>query len=218
MNPAALVVDLETKPDPTMDQPDYWEWKKARSGDGPPSNWKDPVKIEGWYTEQEAKLRGRMALRPTTAIITVIGVQPWDHNKPTILKAAEASRAGEFDLLTRFAMLLEAEVPKPVPVVGWNIRRFDVPMMCGRLLIQGVDVPWWPRHRYDCVDLYDMVGEDGPLTEWMYAMGRGFKADEGQNPSLLSIDDQATHCLSDMIETRKIAERLECIWGRRNHQ
>ena len=82
-----LVIDIETKPDSAVDTPEYWAW--FQSNLEPPGNLKDPLKIQAALDDKVEKARGRMALSPITAMVSVIGLMPWNEETPIVLQAEQ---------------------------------------------------------------------------------------------------------------------------------
>ena len=99
-------------------------------------------------------------------------------------------------------------------VIGWNIKRFDLPFAIGRSMIQGValDLPR-PRDYRRVFDLKDDTGLEGSLSVWQFAMGGGFKEVEGEDLLKLSLPELAEHCRQDMEATCAMAHRTAHLWG-----
>lgn len=208
-----MVLDIETRPDPAMDTPEWWE-RQAASLEAP-ANYKDPVKIEAYRAERLASARGKMALSPLTGIVACVGWQARDAEAPSVLTVQEPTRQGEAALLQEWAQKLWALDRSRI--VGWNVREFDIPFLIARCALHQIRLPWFwmPRDYRNVVDLLSDFRMDGKLSEWMYAMGGSFKEVEGADLLLLPLPELAEHCRKDVGEEMALAAATEWLWGNR---
>lgn len=164
-----ICVDIETigvKPDPiTLGA---WEasWK-------PPANYKDPSKIEARKAEQrQAYIKDRS--------LTVEGAQ--------VISVALAMVSGDSALsLEVKCSENEVEIAKTIMEyvsewnafgwLGFNIKRFDLPIMALLLYRHGIELPVKPG-KWETVDLFDIVrdfnrpeGTPGGLKYWAKVFG-----------------------------------------------
>lgn len=208
-----LVIDIETKPDSAVDTPEYWAW--FQSNLEPPGNLKDPLKIQAALDDKVEKARGRMALSPITAMVSVIGLMPWNEETPIVLQAEQQNREAEAELLRTFDQHLSDYWDEAAPIITYNGRLFDLPMLAGRSAVSGVSlrIPKARDYRRH-VDIFDDVfGKEGSQPMWFYAMGAGLPADVDH--SQLTIADQAEKCAEDVLMLAELARRTQAIWGSR---
>lgn len=208
MNP--IVLDIETRPDPAIALSDEW-WANRREKIEPDGRLKDPLKIAEDIDRKLDGERAKMALGPVTGLIACIGWQAWNDEEPTVLTVPEATRAGELALLKQFAFRMPQH---PDLLITWNGRSFDVPFVIGRCAIQDVRLPWWakPRDYRLHLDLYDDLGLQRGLSAWQFAMGGGFKEVDGADTLELPLDQLATHCNDDVVQTMVMAHRTSHVW------
>lgn len=211
----AILLDFETRPDPAiMDSPEYWAWYRDRLS--PDGRLKDPVKIAEDLTRKEDEHRKEFALKPYLGLIVCVGIMAYEDEAPTVLCADAATRQCEAQVLRQLQGFLQGVGGQPT-VLGWNIKRFDLPFVIGRSLVQGipVDLPK-PRDYRRVFDLKDDTGLEGSLSVWQFAMGGGFKEVEGEDLLALPLPDLAEHCRQDMLATLSLAQRTEHLWGGRS--
>lgn len=208
-----FLIDVETRPDPAMDTPQYWQWVLNRLE--PPGNIKDPVKIQAAMEEKVAKARAKMALSPSTALVPVIGISSWaDDPSPTVLVAESESREAERKVLQDLLGMLGTE---PGALLGFNIRRFDIPLLTFRFALHELELPsWWPypKDYRRAFDFHVDLDWDMPQSELQYAWGGGFKEVEGPDLLKLSLPELAEHCREDMGWLDAMARRTYPIWNR----
>lgn len=211
MTGPAIILDLETRPDPLIAQSEQW-WTRVREGIEAPSNWKDQVKIQGFIDEAEQKLRERMALSARTGLIVMIGVRTLRSDLPSdVFRVEEETRESEAEMLNEFIDWLPAVSTR---LLGWNIKKFDLPFLTARCLVHQIELPqWWPTpNNYRVVtDLMDVLG--GPLDEWSFVLRGYFKDVSGADLLKLSLDDLEHHLRDDLVLTSEIATWTESIWG-----
>lgn len=206
----ALILDLETRADPTiLDDAAFWE--RRRSKLEAPSNYKDPVKIAAYVDDALATEKAKCALSPLTGLIACVGLQRWEESEAQVLTVEQPHRQGEQDLL----QALIANWPDdPRLIVGWNARQFDLPFLIARLAIHKLTLPWLPvpKNYRQVVELRDMF-TNGDLSSWQFAMGGGFKDVDGEDLLELPIDELAAHCKADIEWTTELAHRTQFVWA-----
>lgn len=217
----SLLLDVETRPDPEMELDTDW-WERVEDALEPPGNTKDPLKLEDWRNEKLGKARNRMALSSRTACIAMVGVLDLDDDEPEIFMPGDderlVDRGTEARVLHRLRMHLGDYSSSTI--VGWNVRRFDLPMVLGRCAMHRIDLPqWFPNLRSyrntGCVDLLDDIYGEGPLSEWRYLLFGEFKEVEGADLQDVSLAELAEHLRDDLIVTKELARRTEWAWRNR---
>lgn len=222
----AIILDVETREDPTIANSPDW-WARFEESLELPGNIKDPMKLEDWRLDKLSKARARMALSARTACIAMIGTSDIDDGPDGAAvfrdRATDAvDRDTEERVLRAFAESLDwrndlSRDGDPV-VVGWHVRRFDVPLVIARCAVHSIELPRWfptPRsYRERLVDLLDDVYGDGPLSEWGFVMEGQFKEHEGAELLELSLDDLEAHLREDLATTTTLAQRTQWAWRR----
>jgi uncharacterized protein YprB with RNaseH-like and TPR domain len=208
MNP--IVLDIETRPDPAIaDSVEWWEHRREKVQ--PDGRLTDLIKIAADIDKKLDVERTGLALSQVGAIVACIGWQAWNDEEPTVLTAREFNRQGELVLLREFA----AQMPQHRDIlVTWYGRRFDVPMLIARCMVQNIRLPWWPKprdYRYH-VDLNDDLGLERGLGDWQFVMGGGFKQVDGAKLLELSAEELALHCREDVEQTVIMAHRTSHVW------
>ena len=134
-----IVFDIETGPSHDTEllnnlKPDFTA----------PSNWKDPAKIEKHIAEKEQEWLEKAALNPLTGEIVAFGFR-YKGTSYSLLSGGEPP--AEFRILLAIKELaLKAGMRA---WVGHNIKDFDLPFICRRLLKHGFSVPRdWRSDRY----------------------------------------------------------------------
>lgn len=194
------VIDIETRPDPKLeDNPEYW--KEVEEDLRPPSHYKDPEKIAAWRKDHLLTLRAQQALSPMTGSVCCYGrflVDPIEFS--TVLVAADDS---ESTLLR----LIADEIQRGDVLVGFNLRKFDLPFLWARMAMHGIRSNLPQVRDYRRVgDLRDVLTE-GPLFQWARAFGYPMpRPDWSDFPPL---ETQRAKCEQDIAVTAAIARRLE---------
>jgi len=205
------VIDIETRPNPRILE-DAEHWARAKEELVPPGNYKDPMKIESWKTEQIEKAREKTALTPWTGVVAAVGLMQVGSLNEKVFTAPSFDEGGELELLTMLASSYDFSA---CSFVGWNIRRFDVPFLIGRCAVREVELLGLPvpKNYHRVVDLYELL--DGRLEDWMVAFGGSPKGVSGSAVLHLSADELAEHCRQDVLWTNRIAVTTQFVWGRR---
>lgn len=140
-----ITFDIETEPFPEEELaailPEFDESSVAIGNRGPD---KAAEYIAQKRAEYEAKFFDQAALSPTTGTILAIGYYSPDKDKFSLDAVDEvvADGAGsEGALLTRFWKLFNSMREQGRSMIGVNITEFDLPFICRRSYMLGVDVP-----------------------------------------------------------------------------
>lgn len=194
----ALVVDCETVAIPGA--ADYVS---------PARNLKDPEKIAASIAEREAAA----ALYPWTARIVALG---WCHETDDVETVRLCNNeAAEATVLREFWGAVGSH-----PLVTFNGRRYDLPLLMVRSMLLGVPHPTLnlDRYRSTHIDLLDKLTWLGTLDARSLAwFAKRFGLDtsdafSGKEVAQLYEDGNwdaiEAHCASDVRLTRQIAERI----------
>ncbi len=205
-----LVLDVETRPDPAVTNNPQW-WERLDAKIEAPSNYKDEMKKAAYVGERQQQLRDKIALSSRCAMLACVGLMLQDDDTPTVLANDELTRDGEKHMLRQLA---EVWPESPGCIVGFNVRDFDVPLLAVRLAIHGLELPWlpMPRNYRQVVELRDLFN-DGPLSEWRFVFGGGFKDVEGKQLLELPISELVEHCRDDVRVEAMLAARTAWIWN-----
>jgi hypothetical protein len=126
-----IFLDIETAPLPAEEIEDFAPEFTA------PANYKDPEKIAANIAEQKLAWVERGALSPLTGRVLAIGLMEAGSDEVTI-------HHGEDERALLQALLEDAGDFTAGPLVGWNIRGFDLPFLSRRLWRHGMKPPrWW---------------------------------------------------------------------------
>ena len=217
----ALIIDVETRPDPAIEASAAW-WQRYEDALELPGNIKDELKLEDWRQEKLGKARSKMALNARTGCIAMVGCAELDDDDAVEVFRADgdladvASRGSEGILLKRLSSYLFDLPSTGVPVIGWNVRKFDVPFLLARCALHDVALPrWFPNmrsYRHLLVDLLDDIYGAGPMSEWRFVFGKGFKEIEGADLLTVPLDELEAHLRDDLEDTKMLARRTEWAW------
>lgn len=215
---ANLVIDIETRADDRLDTPEYWQRIKADIPDN--RSIKDPVKQAAWIDGKLEDYRKSMALRPTTGRIAAIGIA--DIEDPFSADVL-CNLGDEYDLLFKFAKVLEDYQQRVV--CGFNCREFDIPFISARCAIHEIVLPrWWPfmRDWQNVADLYDVLGRQGKLDDWLIAFGMEPKPCTGAESLDLTEEELAEYCRMDVRATAQLFarlwERFPALWAKKERK
>ena len=210
----AVILDLETLPIPDVES--YVEPVEAAK------NLRDPEKIAADIERKQAEQVSKAALYPWTARILALGAIPTDGGPMVHLCQTDADERAAlrwcWDVVVR-----EDDTRFVRPIVGFNSRTFDLPVLMARSLLLGVDYPTLnlDRYRSPHIDLMDRLTWYGAVParslKW-FARRFGIVVDDAVSgadvASLAAAGDwQAivNHCLSDLRLTQGLAERMGII-------
>lgn len=214
-----LIIDIETRSNPELDTPELWA--ERMSAVQAPANYKDPVKIANYISEEQIKMRDRMALNAYHGLIACIGIGSiFNAHEPVVLHGDDISLASEKDLLARTGAVLKDLAGKSqLAIVGYNVRDFDLPFIYGRLMANEINWPTnimpKPRDYRRVIDLYGLLGA-GRLDDWMQTCGLGKKKVAGKDLLTLSLPDLIEHCAADVTAECIIANRLWWLLAEEN--
>lgn len=145
-----FVFDVETAPLP--DAADYVE-----PGE-PPGNYKNPEAIAKWHAEDRAKQLQRAAL--DVDLCRVVAYATKTHaNGAWVANGWMLAEASALKFLWQM-------VADNLPVLGFNILAFDLPVLYRRSLYLGLEPVKLQREKYrhnDVIDLADILSESGRL-------------------------------------------------------
>jgi len=190
-----------------------------------PSNWKDPVKIEAYVAQKRAEAEEKFALSPITGRLTCIGLAlgeskprcfAYEDEAMILQKAINAIE--EFQVTCRFETRL----------VTFGGRSFDLPFLFARCAVLRIPLPQgWDASRLlrpysdQHLDLLELLGKAGTLTEWALAFGLDLGDSEISNlkgsdmPALWQSRDFEKirlHCQNDVRLTHELYWRLLPTW------
>lgn len=207
-----LLIDLETAP--LANVADYLDPVEAAK------NLKDPEKIKADIEKRQREQREDCGLDWNLNRIVCAGLWGDDETEPSVLVVPD--EAGERVVLETIANRLSN--PRPL-ILGFCVRRFDVPVILQRARYLGVRMPRISLKRYDnphITDVYDaLTFDEQPCTAVMRrtldSFCRRFGIDvqdthSGKHvPELIAAgewDAVKAHCLADLRKTRLLAERI----------
>lgn len=208
-NANTLVLDIETGPLP--DAALYFEPVEA------PANYKSEAAITKYLDDARAKQLKKAALNVDLAQVLAIGYSS-DGAAPTVLTQQEV---GEAAILSAFWQLVQSGTR----FIGFNILRFDLPMLLRRSLYLRVPTPLVEVHRRNprICDLMQVLSWDGLLDTHSLAfyLSRFGIAQEdpvkgSDIPALAEAGDWtaiAAHCYSDVKLTTQLAQRMGLLAG-----
>ena len=126
-----IFLDIETAPLPAEEIEAFAPEFAA------PSNYKDAEKIAANIAEQKLAWLERAALSPLTGRVLAIGLMEDGGDEVTI-------HHGEDEAALLEALLEDAGDFTDGPLVGWNVKGFDLPFLSRRLWRHGMRPPkWW---------------------------------------------------------------------------
>jgi predicted PolB exonuclease-like 3'-5' exonuclease len=205
----AIILDLETAPIDGVEA--LVEPVEAAA------NLRDPEKIAADIARKQAAQVDRAALYAYTARIVALGVVEAGGHEAVHLCRTEPE---EIYALTAFWAVAQAEAKFTHPIVTFNGRVFDLPVLLVRSLLLGVPHPdiSLDRYRSPHIDLLDLLTYHGTIAarslKW-YAKRFGIAVEDQTSGKDIAQLVQAgdwtavqAHCLSDIRLTRALAERL----------
>lgn len=204
------IFDIETAPLP---EPELRPFMPEFSA---PSNYKDPFKVELYIAESRKEWISKAALSPLTGRVIAIGYWIQKGRDHSVMLRIEPEIPDEHLLLTEFWELLRTQGGQ-VQIVGFNIKRFDLPFLVRRSWKLGVPVPsGLIRRRYwsdEFVDLYEewQLGDyqaSISLDNLSKFLGIGQKNGSGADFAGLPRDKQEEYLLNDITLTAKAAELM----------
>ncbi len=182
-----------------------------------PANYKDPDKIAAYVAEKQREQVERAALYPYTARMVALG---WCHETDEVNRVEVINNeAREAAMLREF---WSAAVDRGVvfPLVTFNGRAFDLPLLMVRSRLLGVPAPDLnlDRYRSPHPDLLELLTFRGALpARSLVWFARRFGLDvsdgfSGRHVAELyeagNWDAIRSHCDADVTLTRQLGERL----------
>lgn len=185
-----------------------------------PSHYKDEAKIAAYVAEKQVEQVSKAALYPWTARVIAIG---WCRAGDEAVQVRTAnSDAREAALLAEFWEQV-SDGRTLAPIVGFNHRVFDLPVLMARSILLGVRHPQVNVDRYrspnpDLLQILTWNGTIPPRSLKWFAARFGLNVDDafsGKEIATLYEDGNwdaiVSHVESDVTLTRQIAERLGVI-------
>lgn len=209
------IVDIETAP---LRDEEISKFAPEFKAD---SRLKDPVKIAEDIKSKQEKFKTNAALSPLTASICAIGI--WDTSKP---EPDIYYNVPEIDIINAFTKLLDEKSLTRTRIVTFNGMNFDIPFICRRALLWGMDLfPTFYRIDggfrlldkapifLDLAAIWDCRRKDYiSLNDMAIYFGVGKKTNEGELfYQMLARDKKVAEAYlkNDLDMTKKIAEK----WG-----
>ena len=209
------LLDLETL---GLDEAKEWVEDEPISA---PSNYKDPEKIAAYIAEAEAKRMDRFALDPDCNRIVAFGWHDIPEGEPTVALCSTEREERE-----QLQLFWQSYAERETRLIGFNIFRFDLPVLVMRSLYLNVRHPeitfapaWkaWPH-----VDLWEKLSLNGARRDVkslrFYAKRLGIPVYDDISGKDVAAAVQAgewskveNHCLFDLDLTRALAERLNVL-------
>lgn len=182
---------------------------------------KDAAQLADWAKAQQKQLDD-CALDPTLARIVALGTM-WPGDEIVTVKLAK-TEAQEAEMLREFASVVEDPATQRVlPLVGYNSRGFDLPMLQMRALLLGVPFPKLNTDRFKSPHpdvMIEIFGHDNrrwKSLRWM-AKRMGYQTDDAfsgaEIAQLVESNNWAAvekHCESDVLQCRFLAEKLKIV-------
>jgi 3'-5' exonuclease len=183
-----------------------------------PSNYKDPEKIAAYITEGTRKAIESAALDVDFARIVAIGWQTETMSEPGVMLIAN-------ELQERVALNeFWNDVVSRAVVVGFNIRRYDLPLQMRRSQLLGLPYPEVNMDRYrsnQMIDLLDKLTFNGAIDGkklTTYCRRFGIKADDDATGADIAgfvqraeWDAVKRHVVADVLRTRDLALAIGAI-------
>jgi hypothetical protein len=190
-----------------------------------PANYKDPVKIAAYIEEAQKAQTDKAALYPWTARVAALGWIDNDGRETVMLGQDEHYEA--LAIRAFWASVYHDDNRFVQPIIGYNHRAFDLPVLLARSILLGIEAPALnlDRYRTPHIDLMDRLTWHGVVQarslKW-FAKRFGLPVDDevgGKDiAGLVASGDWAlveSHCLSDIRLTKALAERLGVVRGGR---
>lgn len=203
-----LCLDIETA---GAIRPELLNYLKAKLK--PRGNLKDPAKIEADLEAKEQALVEKAALSPRTGRVVAVGIGLRPEPGAVWENQVFVDEVNDEKLLLETVDKLLATV-NPLHVYTFNGRKFDFPFLMARSMCHGLELQYrWPLHtdrRH--LDLFEVLGREGALAEWMLAiLGKG-KPSGGNEIETFMVEEKwediKVHCLEDIVGTEKLVDLL----------
>ena len=188
-----------------------------------PANYKDAAKIAAYIEEAQQAQIAKAALYPWTAKIAALG---YILDSGAEVVALCKDEQDESDALRTFWAHVYRDDERFVrPIVGFNHRSFDLPVLLARSILLGIKAPALNLDRYrtphtDVMDKLTWFGAIPARSLKWYAKRFGLTVEDeisGKDIGALVASGEweavASHCLSDVRLTKALAERVGVIRG-----
>ena len=186
-----------------------------------PSNYKDAEKIAAYIAEAEAERMERFALDPDCNRIVAFGWYDIPEGEPKVALCSTEREERE-----QLQLFWQSDAERETRLIGFNIFRFDLPVLVMRSLYLNVRHPeltfapaWkaWPH-----VDLWEKLSLNGARGDVkslrFYAKRLGIPVYDDISGKDVAAAVAAgewskveNHCLYDLVLTRALAERLNVL-------
>jgi len=150
-----LVLDIETAP--LDDAADYLEPVSA------PSNYKDEAKIAEYCAKAQAEQLAKAALDVDLCRVVAIAWHDGHQIQVSLGETVGDDSRSEWVCLYDFWCAVQVG---GLPLVGFNILQFDLPVLYRRSMYLGIEAPELERGKYrhgNVIDLADLLSEQGRL-------------------------------------------------------
>lgn len=207
-----IFLDIETIPDQREGAADA-----ARSRIKPPSNYKDPEKIEAYIASRAEEAWRNTALDGSYGELFCIGYALDNEPAQVIYRDLQSQSVTEADLLSSFWNLLGNGLSPGGTWIGHNVQRFDLRFLWQRSVINGVpmshkvpfDVSPWSGNVQDTMlmwtgDRNKFVSLDELLS--ILRINTSDPIDGSQVWDHIQADEEGiviNHCLRNVEETRQ---------------
>ncbi len=214
-----FLLDIETLPLPEA------EIEKFAPEFEAPGNIKDPLKIEAAIAEKRCSWFERAALSAVTGRVAMIGFRFTEEAEAKCLSLTTPTDHAEKVMLSSFWSEFQDAITGALPIIGFNIHRFDLPFLLRRSLALGVPVPrgaqpmrngYFPDYVIDLMKVWQMGDREATITLDRLAKFLGVGQKEGDYKTAtdaLFTDPAAAqaYCLHDVEITMKCAQALGVI-------
>lgn len=195
-----------------------------------PANYKDPEKIAAYIIEARRAQLERASLYPWTARIVALGTIDMTDVEEVSICPSEVEERQAIDRFWQRATYSDVGIEVLRPLVGFNVLKFDLPVLMARSRLLGVRypkvdlTPWKSKH---VVDLAWELTFGQPREIQLRSLKWFAKRFDLPSDDTVSGADIAglvaagnwdavrAHCLSDIRTTKALAERLGVIKGGR---
>jgi len=141
-----------------------------------------------------------------------------DGMQPSVI--SQGDTMSEAELISWFSQVLREH--KNAPLVGFNIKNFDIPFLQIRAAKHGIKLEFPDRRSERIIDLYDALGgkwqgdvSSCSLSELGWALYGEGKATDGSSVAEWwangDIECVRNHCLEDVLLTQKIYNDLKGV-------
>jgi len=179
-----------------------------------PSNWKDPAKIAAYVAEARAELVQKAGLDLDLARITGIGTLDLTTNRVLVqvFQTEDEERAGLTAILPHIAFMSETRL------IGFNLLKFDLPLLARRCAYLGLKVPTVNLDKFKTphLDVWAKLSYNGAVSahalSW-YVRRLGWTdlvkpltgAEESQVPQSGRWEELKASILHDVTATHRLA-------------